>query len=163
MKMSTLVGLKQFLQRSRDKKRRKNWRASMEERMRGLIGVGKESFSLTILKSRSILKSYFIKNINILKLISQTGKLRHKEIILPNLSQQIYFQIKCKFLYSQKITDLSPELQHVQNAAVCMYEQIHIYVYINHPHPNATQTIETCGHIYHTVHSSNCYRVFPNG
>lgn len=74
--------------KSRGKKRRKNWRSSREERMRGWIGAGEEYLSLTILKSRSILESYFIKNINILKLISQMGKLRHNEMkrFLANLS-----------------------------------------------------------------------------
>lgn len=79
---------------SRDKKRRKNWRAFRKEGMSGLIGVGKAYLSLTILKSRNILESYFIKNNNILKLISQMSKLSHKEMKLftqPLLADECLF------------------------------------------------------------------------
>lgn len=37
-----------YVEKSRDKKRRKTWRASREERMRGCKGVGKEYLPLSL-------------------------------------------------------------------------------------------------------------------
>lgn len=73
-------------EKRRDKKRRKNCRASREERIRGWMVVGEDHLLsylmviLVLLKSRIISESYFIKNINILKLTSLMGKLRHKKV-----------------------------------------------------------------------------------
>lgn len=73
-------------EKRRDKKKRRNYRASREERIRRWMVVGEDYlFSyliviLVILKPRIISESYFIKNINILKLTSLMGKLRQKKV-----------------------------------------------------------------------------------